>query len=388
MRLFHTGDLHIGKRLFEYSLLEDQAAVLDRMVGLAAEHRPEVFVLSGDIYDKSIPPADAVTLFDDFLTRLSDMGICVLLVSGNHDSPERMEFGSRLLARSGVHLAGSYNGSVKRVSFRDEHGPVHIHLLPFLKPALVMSWFPDETIPTTRDAVRLALSGIELDPDARDVLVAHQFVVSGTTEPVRSDSESVFVGGSDQVDASVFDGFDYVALGHLHGPQSIGRDTVRYAGSPYKYSFSEVMHQKSVTMVDLRAKGDICLTFLPLQPDRDLREIRGPLDALVEAGQAGIKAADQASSDYIRAILTDEGPVFDAVGQLRQVYPNLMRIDFDNSRTQWDATSSGASSGDVASKSPLELFAEFYESQTGKAPDEEQERVLIDAFEQAGGGSR
>ena len=246
MRLFHTGDLHIGKRLFEYALLEDQAAALDQMVRLVQEYRPDAFLLAGDVYDKSIPSAEAVTLLDDFLTRLSETGTRIFMVSGNHDSPERLAFGSRLMAQTAVHVAGSYQGTVSQVTLHDHLGPVHIHLLPFLKPTTAMPWFSEQAIETTQDAVRTALEAAPLDISARNVLVAHQFVISGLQQPERSDSETVFVGGLDQVDASIFDGFDYVALGHLHGPQPIGRETVRYAGSPLKYSFSEVRHRKSL----------------------------------------------------------------------------------------------------------------------------------------------
>ena len=388
MRFFHLGDLHIGKRLGEFSLIEDQEVILGQIVELAAEFRPDAVLLAGDIYDKSIPSGEAVTLFDDFLTALAGQGIHVLIVSGNHDSPERLHFGSRLMTQNGVHLAGLFNGRLQRVVLEDDLGPVHFHLMPFLKPAMLNPWYADRQIDSYEEAVRTVIDSSELDPSVRQVLVAHQFITSNGREPERSDSETVALGGLVQVDASVFDAFDYVALGHLHGPQSIGRETIRYAGSPLKYSFSEVHHRKSVVQVDLSQKGDVRMTLLPLTPLRDMREIRGPLEALLEAARDEIQTAGAASVDFIRVILTDEGPVYDALGQLRLVYPNLMRIDFENSRTRTEGPSRTAASGDVSRQSPLDLFTEFYANQNGGTLTDEQTIILTEIFERVGGAGK
>lgn len=388
MRFFHLGDLHIGKRLGEFSLIDDQEAILEQIVTLAVTHKPDAVVLAGDIYDKSIPSGEAVTLFDDFLTALAGQGMQVLIVSGNHDSPERLHFGSRLMTQNGVHLAGLFSGHLQRVVLEDDLGPVHFYLMPFLKPAMLNPWYADQQIDGYEEAVRTVIRAADLDPTVRQVLVAHQFITSNGREPERSDSETVAIGGLDQIDASVFDAFDYVALGHLHGPQSIGRETVRYAGSPLKYSFSEAHHRKSVVQVDLGRKGDVQLSLLPLTPVRDMREIRGPLEALLEAARAEIQTSGSASGDFIRAVLTDEGPVYDAIGQLRLVYPNLMRIDFENSRTSTEGPSRTAASGDVSRQSPLDLFAEFYANQNGGTLTDEQTDILTEIFERVGGAGR
>jgi len=388
MRFFHLGDLHIGKRLGEFSLIEDQEAILGQIVSLATEHQPDAVVLSGDIYDKSIPSGEAVTLFDDFLTALAGQGIQVLIVSGNHDSPERLHFGSRLMTRNGIHLAGLFSGRLQRVVLEDDFGPVHFHLMPFLKPAMLNPWYADRQTDSYEEAVRIVIGSADLDPAVRQVLVAHQFITSNGREPERSDSETVAIGGLDQIDASAFDAFDYVALGHLHGPQSIGRETIRYAGSPLKYSFSEAHHRKSVVQVDLGRKGDVRLTLLPLTPLRDMRIIRGPLEALLGAARTEIQTTGAASGDFIRAVLTDEGPVYDALGQLRLVYPNLMKIDFENSRTRTESPSRTSASGDVSRQSPLDLFAEFYANQNGGDLTGEQTEILMDIFEKVGGAGR
>lgn len=388
MKLFHLGDLHIGKRLGEFSLIEDQAAILDQIVALADREKPDVILMAGDIYDKSVPSGEAVTLFDDFLTALAGQGIPLLIVSGNHDSPERLNFGSRLMAQKGVYLAGTFTGRLQTITLADAHGPVHFHLLPFIKPGMVTPYYADHEIETYDDAMRVVIDSADVDQTARNVLVAHQFITSNGIEPERSESETIAIGGLDNIEASVFDPFDYVALGHLHGPQSIGRNTVRYAGSPLKYSFSEVRHNKSVTQIVLGPKGDLELTSLPLQAKRELREIHGPLAALLEAGRAANHLAGAASPDYIRAVLTDEDEVFDAVGQLRLVYPNLMRIDFENSRTRANAPSRTAASGDVARQSPMDLFAEFYANQNTVPMSVAQVQVMQRIFEEAGGTGR
>lgn len=387
MKLFHLGDLHLGRRVGEFSLIDDQADILNQLIGLSDEHKPDAILLAGDIYDKSVPSGEAMTLFDDFLTSLSGRGIKILIVSGNHDSPERLNFGSRLMARNGVYLAGTFSGILQQVVLQDAFGPVCIHLLPFIKPRMVTPYFADREMETYDAAIRAVISAAAINSSVRNVLVAHQFITCNGHEPERSESETIAIGGLDNIDVSAFDGFDYVALGHLHGPQMIGHEHVRYAGSPLKYSFSEARQHKSVTVIDLKEKGNLKISLLPLKAIRDLREIKGPLAMLLGAGRDATQTTGEINQDYIRAILTDEEEVFDAVGQLRLVYPNLMRIDFENSRTCALAPSKTAASGDIALQSPMNLFAEFYANQNNVGLSEEQIRVMIDIFETAGGDS-
>lgn len=380
MKFLHIADIHIGRRIGEFSLLEDQQAVLDQILDIAREEKPDGVLICGDVYDKSLPAGEAVTLLDDFLTGLVALHLPVFMVSGNHDSPERLNFGSRIMHKSGLHICGTYDGTVRKEVLEDAFGKVNIFLLPFLKPGMVRGYF-DAEIQTHDDAVRAALGKADIHAGERNILVAHQFVVNGGQTPVCSDSETISVGGLGNVDAGAFDAFDYAALGHLHRPQPIGRGTVRYAGSPLKYSFSEAYHDKSVTIVELREKGCVDIRTIPLVPLRDMREIKGPIEELIRAGAEGGKL----SEDYIHAVITDEDEIYDAVGQLRQVYPNLMHIDFENKRTTLNADAKTAAAGEVSRKSPLELFSEFYRSQNNEELSGEQQEIMRDIFEKAGG---
>lgn len=285
------------------------------------------------------------------------------------------------MQKNGLYIAGVFDGTIHRETLKDEFGPVNIYLLPFLKPALVKPYF-EQSIESHDEAIRAVIAASNIDKQARNVLIAHQFVTSGGQQPERSDSESVSVGGLDNVDASAFDGFDYVALGHLHGSQRIRCDTIRYAGSPLKYSFSEARQHKSVVLLEFGAKGDADIRLILLTPLRDMREIKGPIAELLDIGKQDIIGAE----DYIHAILTDEEELYDAIGQLRQVYSNLMCLDFENSRTRQTAPSKTAASGDVAQKSPIELFVEFYQSQNNIELTPEQIQVMERIFEQSGGG--
>lgn len=365
MKFLHLADLHIGKRVNEFNMLEDQKFILERILKITDEVKPDTVLIAGDLYDRSVPVGEAVSLLDDFLTELAGRKIPVFAISGNHDSPERLEFGSRIMCKNGVHIAGTFDGFMPQTSLSDEFGQVNIYLLPFLKPAMAVPYFKDKNIDSYEDAVRAAVGAQNIDTAARNVLVAHQFVTGGGKEPLRCDSETVSVGGVDNVDFSAFSAFDYVALGHLHGAQKIGRNEVRYSGSPLKYSFSEARQKKSVTFVELGEKGKTEITQIPLKPLRDMREITGPIAELLSPEIA----AQGDCRDYIRAILTDEREITDAVGKLRAVYPNLMRIDFKNSRTDAE-NSATAASGDISSKTPLQLFEEFYENQNNTALSE------------------
>lgn len=362
MKLLHLSDLHLGKRVNEVSILDDQNYILHQILEITDVESPDAVVIAGDIYDKSVPSGEAVTLFDWFLVALAKRRVPVLLISGNHDSPERLAFGNRLLDTSGIHISPVYSGEVRPITLQDEHGPVHFWLLPFLKPAHVKRFFPDEPIESHTDACRAAITQMNVDFSARNVLVTHQFVTGAST----CESEELSVGGSDNVDASVFDGFDYVALGHIHGPQNIDSSRIRYCGTPLKYSFSEAAHHKSVTVVSLGEKGDLSLQLCPLYPKHDLREIRGSFASVTDREFY----ANTDTDDYLHIILTDEEDVPEAVGKLRRIYPNLMKLSYDNTRTRADHVIDAAAN--VQQKTPLQLFEELYELQNNQPMSEEQ----------------
>lgn len=362
MKLIHLSDLHLGKRVNEFSMLEDQQYILTEILQIIDQEKPDGVIIAGDVYDKSVPSAEAVALLDDFLVRLAKRDLQVFLISGNHDSPERMAFGGRLMAQSGVHLAPVYDGKVSPITLTDEYGPVNLYLLPFLKPAHVRRCFPEREILTYTDALAAAIEAMGVDTAQRNVLVTHQFV----TGAARCDSEEISVGGTDNVDVSVFEPFDYVALGHIHGPQQVGRETVRYCGTPLKYSFSEAKHQKSVTVVELGEKGAVSVRTVPLTPMRDLAELRGTYEELTFRG---FYDGTSYPRDYVHITLTDEEDIPDAVSKLRIIYPNLMKLDYDNKRTRAGIVLEGA---EDQQRSPLELLEEFYEKQNGKPMGEEQ----------------
>ena len=327
MKLIHLSDLHLGKRVNEFSMLEDQEYILRKILAVMDDEQPDAVLIAGDVYDKSVPSAEAMLLFEEFLYSLVKRKLQVFVISGNHDSPERLSFASKLIDASGVHLSPVYDGAVAPMTLTDQFGPVNIYMLPFLKPAHVRRFFPDEEIASYTDALRLAVGKMAIDTRQRNVLVTHQFV----TGAERSDSEDISVGGSDNVDAAVFDGFDYVALGHIHAPQCIGgNNRVRYCGTPLKYSFSEAKHVKSVSVVTLGAKGDTEVRTVPIVPRHDLRELRGSYMELTARANYEGTAVD----DYLHITLTDEEDIPDVIGKLRVIYPNLMKLDYDNARTR------------------------------------------------------
>ena len=375
MRLIHLSDLHIGKRVNEVSMLEEQEYILRQILQIIDTEKADAVLIAGDVYDKSMPPAEAVTLFDDFLCRLAKRSLPVFVISGNHDSPERLAFGNRLMEHSGIHISPVYSGTIEPITLTDAYGAVNFWLLPFVKPAHVKRFYPEEGIESYTDALRSAIQHMDVDRGTRNVLLTHQFVTGAAT----CESEELSVGGTDSVDADVFDGFDYVALGHLHGPQNIGSGRIRYCGTPLKYSFSECGHHKSVTVVELRAKGELELHLCPLQARHDMRQIRGTFAELVNKSHYSGTATD----DYLQIILTDEEDVPEAVGRLRVIYPNLMKLSYDNTRTRTNQVLDKAE--DVHLKSPLELFAELYERQNNQPMSEEQcafMQGLIEAIEE------
>ena len=370
MKLIHLSDLHLGKRVNDFPMLEDQAYILDRILEIIDAEQPEAVLIAGDVYDKTIPSSEAVALLDDFLVKLADRSLAVLLISGNHDSPERLAFANRLMEGRGVYIAPVYHGEVTPVTLEDVHGLVDFWLLPFLKPVHLRRFFPEEGVESYTDAMACAIRHMPLDPTRRNVLVTHQFV----TGAERCESEEVSVGGADNVDASVFAPFDYVALGHLHGPQSIGEERVRYCGTPLKYSFSEVRHQKSVTVIELEEKGTLNLRAVPLTPKRDMVELRGGFAQISSPAFYGQVDRDA----YVRVILTDENDIYGAMGQLRSIYPNLMRLDYDNPRTR--SGTAELEEADVK-RNPLELFEEFYQQQNHQPMLEEQRGYLAELLE-------
>ena len=366
MKLLHLSDLHLGKRVNEFSMLEDQEYILEEILRVLDGEQPDAVLIAGDVYDKPVPPAEAVQLFDKFLTKLAAKNTQTFLISGNHDSSERLAFGARLMEGSGIHISPVYGGEVKPVELADEFGPVRVYLLPFVKPASVKRFSPEREIGSYTEAVAAAVDAMDLDPAVRNVLVTHQFVTGAS----RSESEEISVGGSDNVDVSVFDGFDYVALGHIHGPQNIGSERVRYCGTPLKYSFSEVKHAKSVTIAELGKKGELTVRTVPLIPKRDLAEIRGTyMELTAKAFYEG-----KNREDYYHITLTDEEDIRDAVGRLRVIYPNLMKLDYDNLRTRLGGRVEVARQ--VEKKTPLELFAEFYRKQNNQDMSSEQASLV------------
>lgn len=366
MKFVHLSDLHLGKRVNEFSMIEDQAYILTKILGIIREERPDGVLIAGDIYDKSVPSVEAVSLFDDFLKQLSRQQTQVFIISGNHDSPERLGFASELIALSGIHIAPAYDGMVCPVSLEDGYGTVNVYMLPFIKPVHVRSAFPEEKAESYTEAVSAAIAHMDIREGERNILIAHQFV----TGAARCESEDISVGGLDNVDASVFDAFDYVALGHIHGPQQIGRESVRYCGTPLKYSFSEAKQCKSVTVAELKEKGNLGIRTVSLMPLRDLRELKGTYEEL-----ANRKNYEGTSlEDYLHITLTDEEDIVDAVGKLRVIYPNLMKLDYDNRRTRENREI--ASGDEMEAKTPMELVREFYERQNNQPMNGKQEALV------------
>lgn len=371
MKLIHLSDLHLGKRVNEFSMLEDQKYILQECLDIIDEEKPDAVILAGDIYDKPVPPAEAVTLFDGFLYSLAVRSLQVFVISGNHDSPERIAFAHRLLDVSGIHLSPVYDGNIEAITLQDNYGPVNFYLLPFIKPTHVRRYFPEETIESYTDAMRVAIGHMNVNPAERNVLVTHQFV----TGAARSESEEGPVGGLDNVDADVFEAFDYVALGHIHGPQNIESERIRYCGTPLKYSFSEVDHEKSVTVTELEEKGTLRVRTVPLIPKHDMRELKGRYEELVT--RSSYEGTN--TEDYIHITLTDEEDIPDVMNRFRVIYHNVMKISYDNLRTRSQVVIGGAE--DVERKSPLELFGELYEKQNGKPLSEEQTAYVTEIME-------
>ncbi len=371
MKFVHLSDLHIGKRVNEYSMIEDQQYILSQIIKIIDDVNPDGVIIAGDVYDKPVPSAEAVGLFDDFLYRLSKRQLQVFVISGNHDSAERIAFGSRLMSSSGIHMSPVFDGQVEPISMSDEHGEVCIYMLPFIKPAHVRRFY-GEDINSYTEAMRAVIENMEIDISKRNILITHQFVTGST----RCESEDISVGGTDNVDIEIFESFDYVALGHLHSPQKCIFEWIRYCGTPLKYSFSEAKDNKSVTVLDFAEKGNLSISTVPLTPLRDMVEIKGTYDEIIAKK---FYEDTTYTTDYVHITLTDEEDVPNALGLLRTVYKNLMKLDYDNKRTRQGAKITGAT--DVERKSPLELFSDFYKEQNNQPMNEEQESYILRLIE-------
>ena len=372
MKFMHLSDLHLGKRVNEFSMLEDQVYILNKIVNIIDLEKPAAIILAGDIYDKPIPPAEAVELFDDFLYKLSQRNLKVFIISGNHDSAERIAFGARLFDKTGIYMSPVYTGNISPIEMSDEFGKINIYMLPFIKPVHVRRYFPDTEISSYTDAVSKVIENMHLDTSIRNILITHQFVTGAS----RTESEDISVGGSDNVNADVFFDFDYVALGHIHRSQSCGSEYIRYSGTPLKYSFSESKDTKSITVVDIKEKGNIKLDFIPLTPLRDMVEIKGTYDDLM------LKSFYENTTypdDYVHITLTDENDILDVITRLRVVYKNIMKLDYDNQRTR--SNSEINLINDMESKSPLELFDIFYDSRNGQPLNNEQREFMENIIE-------
>lgn len=369
MKLIHLSDLHLGKRVNEFSMMEEQKYILNEILNIADNEKADGVLIAGDVYDKPIPPAEAVQLFDSFLNGLAERNLRTFIISGNHDSPERLSFGGELMKSRGVYVSPVFRSVPEPVVLQDEFGELNMYMLPFVKPVHVRHALgveegqESEKLTTYNEAVRAVVEAMHVNPTKRNVLLSHQFV----TGAVRSESEEVSVGGLDNVDASCFDVFDYVALGHIHGPQHISREEVRYSGTPLKYSFSESRHQKSVPVVELKQKGEMEIRLVPLAPRTDMREIKGTYERLMSREFYH----DTNTGDYLHVTLTDEEDIPDVLNKLRVVYPNIMKLDYENTRTKRQQAMEV--SEDVRRKSPLELFEELYELQNNQPMSEEQE---------------
>jgi exonuclease SbcD len=371
MRFLHLSDLHIGKTVNGFSMLEEQRHVFGQIIGYTETEKPDAVLIAGDIYDRAVPSVEAVRLFDDLLTDLAGKKVTVMLISGNHDSPERLNYAGRLLSERKLHLCGVFDGTLRSVTLFDEYGSLKFWLLPFIKPSGVRGMFADKEIESYTDAVNSVLESADIDYSERNILLSHQFYTMTGITPIRSESEIDPIGGLDAVNAGLLSEFDYVALGHLHGSQDVGGN-IRYAGSPIKYSFSECKQKKSVTLVEIKEKGNVTATALPLMPLCDMREIKGPIERLL---------SDEVSSqcnreDYLRVILTDEEEIIDPMSKIRSVYPNVMALDFENSRTGADVSGTSPGMDRLESLSPYDLFDEFFLEMNGAVMSEEQAQIV------------
>ncbi len=373
MRFLHLADLHIGKRVNGFSMIEDQKFVFEQVYNVIENEKIDGIIMAGDIYDKPVPSAEAVKLFDEMLTRLVSINLPIFVISGNHDSAERIGFGSDILSAAKVYMSRVYNGNLQKIELEDDYGKINVYLLPFIKPATVKNIYKEAEIKDYDDALEYVLSQEKIDETKRNVIVSHQFV----TGAMRSESEEVSVGGLDNVSVENYEAFDYVALGHIHRAQQMGRESARYAGTLLKYSFSEEKHNKSMTIVDLKEKGNIEIKEIPVKPLHDLKTIKGKFSKITsEEFYKELK-----KEDYDRAVLTDEDDILNAIGKLKSIYPNLMSMEYDNTRTRSYSVVDNVETGET--KSPLDYFEEFFEKQNGRKMSEKQRNYLLEILGEA-----
>lgn len=386
MRFFHLSDLHIGKQLHHYNLREDQEAILKEVVAYAKDLRPDAIIIAGDIYDKSVPSAEAVAVFDEFLTSLSEIApaIALLIISGNHDSAQRLDYASGILKSHQIYLAGTAprieEEHIRKVTLNDEYGEVDFYLLPFLKPSYVRNVFPGEPPQTYGDAVAKLIRREEIDYHGRrNVLVSHQFY-TGNELPETCDSETFSVGGIDNVDIGAVKDFDYVALGHLHGVQSVGMPHIRYCGTLLKYSVSESGQEKALTLVTLSQKGaPPKVERLALHPLRDVKKKRGNLAEILEA------ANEEERDDYVSITLTDEVDPYKPKEQLEEVFDRILEVKADNTRTRNKLREMDE---ELVLKDPLETFCDFYQEMQGRQLAQEEMEIMKKMFDEAKGEER
>ena len=370
MKILHLADLHIGKIIFEQSLLEDQEYMLNKIIEKIKAENIDAILIAGDVYDRSIPQADAIDLLDRFLNILiKELKKKVFIIAGNHDSKERLGFGNKIFENEGLFISSKYEGKIKKVELQDEYGKLNIYMLPFIKPIEVKKYFDDETL-SYDETIKKIIEKEDIDESQRNIILTHQFVTAIGEEVERTESEVLTLGGTDNVDISNYNKFDYVAIGHVHRPQRIGRDTARYAGTMLKYSFSEVNHKKTMPIIDFKEKGNIDIKLVELKPLRDMREIKGPIEKLLENYE------EENANDYIRAIITNEEPVYDAIGQLRRIYPNVLKLEVQNSKILSNIEFKTENLQKVKSKSEVELFNEFYKFQNNIELNVEQKNLI------------
>lgn len=373
MKIIHLADLHIGKRVNEFSMIDDQKYILNQILEIIDKEKPDAVIIAGDVYDKQVPSIEAVELLDSFISDISKRKTTTFIISGNHDSAERLAFGSSLMAMGKIYISPVYNGKISKYTLKDDFGSANFYLLPFVKPSHVKRFFPDEKIESYTDAIKVVVDNLKLDTSEINILIAHQFVTGAS----RTESEEISVGGLDNVDASVFEDFDYVALGHIHRPQKIGTERIRYCGTPLKYSFSEVNDAKSVSIIEINSKEDFNLRTIPLIPKRDMRKIRGTYEELTTKNSYENTNTD----DYIHVTLTDEFNVADAIQKLRVIYKNIMKLEYDNIRTR-ESRKINLDDMVIENKNPLEIFSEFYKLQNNQEMDDEQKEIIKKIMEE------
>lgn len=376
MKLMHLSDLHLGKLVLEQSMIDDQKYILNQIIEIVKKEQVDIVLIAGDVYDKSIPTIEAVNLFSNFLTKLYKLKVLVFVISGNHDSKDRLSFGNELFVDNGIYIEGIFNGNLRCETINDKYGKLNIYMLPFIKPVEIKRFYRDEIIDTYEDAIKCILKHSSINKSERNIIMVHQFVTSLGEAVIRSDSESISLGGIDNIDVTLFKDFDYVAMGHIHGPQKVGRETARYSGSPLKYSFSEVNQKKSVCIIEFNSKEDINISKIPLIPIRDMRVIKGPFDKLISKEIVNLEN----KNDYLDVILTDDDYIINAIGKLRKFYPNILKLEYENRISSNDVSDN--IDIDKSNMSPIDLFSEFYKMQNGIELPAKKKKIIEEVIKE------